>query len=198
MNTHAQTRPTNSHKICPWWVAYTFDNPLRKLVHPPEKILQPYVQEGMRVLDIGCGFGHFAIGMAKIVGPGGRVTALDLQEQMLNKTMSRARRQGVASTIEPKRCNGGDLGPAEAYDFVLASNVLHEIPDLPALAGQVSCVLKPGGLFYIMEPFGHVRPAAFEEEVAVCRQAGLLETARPRVTRERCILLQKPQAEARA
>jgi hypothetical protein len=30
--------------ICPWWLTYTFDNPLRKLFQDPFKILSPYVR----------------------------------------------------------------------------------------------------------------------------------------------------------
>ena len=191
--------PTNKRpKVCPWWVAYTFDNPLRRLVHPPEKILQKYVREGMQVLDIGCGFGHFAIGMARLVGETGRVTALDVQNQMLAKTLSRARKQGLDRRMRTVCCNNGDWGLEPGFDFALASNVLHEAPDLSALITQVAAVLKPGGLFYIMEPYGHVREAAFEQELDTCREAGFLELDRPRVARERCALLQKPARQGRA
>ena len=34
------------HHICPWWLAYTFDNALRRLIHPPQKVLAPYVRLG--------------------------------------------------------------------------------------------------------------------------------------------------------
>ena len=58
-----------SMRVCPCWMCYTFDNPLRRLVHDPRKIVGPYLREGMTALDVGCGIGYFAIGMAKIVGP---------------------------------------------------------------------------------------------------------------------------------
>ena len=53
---------------CTWWIAYTFDNPLRRLIHKPQKILGNYIKEGMTVMDLGCGMGHFSIGMAGLVG----------------------------------------------------------------------------------------------------------------------------------
>ena len=190
-----QAQPKKKTRVCPWWLAYTFDNPLRRMVHPPEKILGDYVWEGMQVLDIGCGFGHFTIGLARLVGPSGRVTALDLQEQMLRKTMSRAKKRGVADVVQPKLSNGDDLGQANSFDFVLASNVLHEVPDQAVLIAQVAVVLKPEGLFYIMEPFGHVKIQDFEKEIGLCRAAGLLEVTRPKVKRERCVLVQKPGQE---
>ena len=87
-----------SGHVCPWWLAYTFDNPVRRLVHPPGKILGDYVREGMTVVDVGAGFGHFSIGMARLVGDAGKVVAADLQEKMLEKTLSRARRADRKST----------------------------------------------------------------------------------------------------
>ena len=54
-------------RVCPWWGGYFIDNPLRRLLHDPEKILRPYATPGMTVMDIGCGMGFFSIAMAKIV-----------------------------------------------------------------------------------------------------------------------------------
>jgi ubiquinone/menaquinone biosynthesis C-methylase UbiE len=78
------------HHVCPWWLAYTFDNRLRRLIHNPQKILSGYVQEGMTVMDIGCGMGYFTLGLAELVGDAGQVLAVDLQQQMLDIMMKRA------------------------------------------------------------------------------------------------------------
>ena len=65
-------------RVCPWWLCYSFDNPLRHLIHDPERLLEPYVKTGMTAVDIGCGMGYFTLGLAKLVGPGGTVIAVDL------------------------------------------------------------------------------------------------------------------------
>ena len=36
--------------VCPWWGGYFIDNPLRRLLHVPEKIVGPCVQPGMTVI----------------------------------------------------------------------------------------------------------------------------------------------------
>jgi SAM-dependent methyltransferase len=183
--------------VCPWWLAYAFDNPLRRLIHPPEKVLRPYVRQGMTTLDIGCGFGHFSLGMACLVGEQGRVIAADVQDKMLEKAMHRARRTGLDDIILPHKCAHHSLGLDVEIDFALASNVLHETADLLGILTEVYSLLKPGGLFYVMEPVGHIKPAKFEAEIALAVDVGFNETERPKLFRERCVVLQKPGKERR-
>ncbi|NTW59852.1 MAG: methyltransferase domain-containing protein, partial [Nitrospirae bacterium] len=85
--------------VCPWWLAWTFDNPLRKWFQDPERILGSLVREGMTVADIGCGMGYFSVAMARMVGPAGRVLSVDLQEKMLKYLEKRAVRAGVQDRI---------------------------------------------------------------------------------------------------
>jgi len=33
--------PLRDDRICPWWLAYTFDNPLRRFLHDPATLLSP-------------------------------------------------------------------------------------------------------------------------------------------------------------
>lgn len=73
------------NRVCPVGLAGTLDNSIRKWLQNPQKILSPYIKEGMTVLDLGCGPGFFSVPMAKMVGKSGRVIACDLQEGMLRK-----------------------------------------------------------------------------------------------------------------
>ena len=60
MTSQTQVSSRNHH-VCPWWFAYTFDNPVRKLFHNPHKIFGGSIREGMTAMDIGCGMGYFSI-----------------------------------------------------------------------------------------------------------------------------------------
>ncbi|MFO7596400.1 MAG: methyltransferase domain-containing protein [Desulfocurvibacter africanus] len=194
----AVAKKLKQHRVCPWWLAYMFDNPLRRMMHPPEKLLGRYVAEGMTVLDLGCGFGHFSIGMARIVGETGKVWAVDLQDRMLQTMLRRAAKQGMEERIVAHRCGPAGLGLTERIDFALAANVLHEVPDLRKTLDEIRSLLCPGGLLYVMEPAGHISRERFEAEIAIVRDLGFVERSRPEVLREHCVLLEAPETKSRA
>ena len=65
-------------RICPVERAGSLDCKLRKWFQNPGKILAPFIKEGMKVLDVGCGPGFFSIKIAKMVGKRGKVFSVDL------------------------------------------------------------------------------------------------------------------------
>jgi len=164
--------PSKTH-VCPWWLIHTFDNPLRRLVQKPERILQDVVRPGDVCLDLGCGIGYFTIPMAGIVGPSGSVTAADLQSEMLAGVKSRAEKAGLSSRIRLHQVDASGLHFEAAFDFALAFWMMHEVPDQGSLLQQLRTALKPGGRFLLVEPKGHVRQAAFDRTVDLAEKTGL-------------------------
>lgn len=182
------------HAICPWWLGYFLINPLRRLIQNPEKLLQPFIKQDMTVLDVGPGMGYFTIPMAGLVGPKGKVVAVDLQQKMLDSLMRRARKAGVADRIDARLCteNSLNLEPYEGkVDFALAFAMVHEVDDKAALLGQINRTLRSGGRLLISEPKLHVSEAAFEKTAIVARQAGFEVADRPRITWSRSAILTK-------
>jgi len=59
------------HRVCPVALSGSLDNRFRRWFQNPRKILRPYVEKGMTVLDIGCGPGFFSIDMAHLMGASG-------------------------------------------------------------------------------------------------------------------------------
>ncbi|MBA3003436.1 MAG: class I SAM-dependent methyltransferase, partial [Desulfurivibrio sp.] len=131
--------------VCPWWLAYTFDNPLRRIFHKPEEIFSPYLHEGMTAIDLGCGMGYFSIGMAKLIGETGKVIAVDLQQKMLDTLIHRAQKAGVAHRITTLLCDENNIGIHEEIDFALTFWMAHETPDKSSFLKQVHAVLKKSG-----------------------------------------------------
>jgi ubiquinone/menaquinone biosynthesis C-methylase UbiE len=176
--------------VCPWWIGYLLVSPIRRWLQDPEKILSPYISEGMTVLDIGPGMGFFTIPAARMVGASGRVIAVDLQENMLKSLAKRAEKAGVAGRIVAKLCEPDNLGVSEAIDLCLAFNVVHEIPDAGALFSQIRAILKPTGRLLLAEPGGwHVSEKDFEATLSKASAAGLKLIGRPRTRRSQSALL---------
>ena len=159
--------------VCPWWLIHIFDNPLRRLVQNPERILRDIVRPGDACLDLGCGIGYLTIPMAGIVGPSGTVTAADLQPEMLAGVRRRAEKSGLLSRIRLHQVDASGLHFEAVFDFALAFWMVHEVPDQESLLQQIGRALKPGGRFLLSEPKGHVRQAAFDRTVGLAEKAGL-------------------------
>jgi ubiquinone/menaquinone biosynthesis C-methylase UbiE len=176
---------------CPWWLIFTFDNPLRKLVHNPQKILSPFVESGATVLDVGCGVGYFSLGLAKLVGEKGKVIAVDLQPQMLAGLTKRAQAAGLESRIHPQLCQPDKIGATGPVDFALAFWMVHEVRQHEEFLREIFSILKPGGKFLIVEPVIHVSGKDFERTVAFSQKIGYTVADTPRVAASRTVLLRK-------
>ena len=183
----------NKNHVCPWWLAYSFDNPVRKLFHKPQQMLGPYVREGMIVMDLGCGMGFFSIGMAKLVGDRGRVIAVDLQSKMLAVTQKRARRAGLENRVTTHICQPDDIGIKNTVDFILAFWMVHEVPDKTGFFKQLQANLDSNGKILIAEPKMHVSTMTFQEilKTAQSQTVGLKLFERPPIRFSHSAVLEK-------
>ncbi len=171
-----------STHTCPWWLGYLLLAPMRRLHENPRSLLAPHVREGMRVLEPGPGMGFFTLELARLVGPRGRVVAVDLQERMLAALRRRAGRAGLADRIETRVCEPGDLGVGDlagTIDFAVLIHMLHEVDDQAGFLRSLAAALKPGGAVLLIEPRGHVTAEAFEASLQRAAAAGLPVAERP-------------------
>jgi 2-polyprenyl-3-methyl-5-hydroxy-6-metoxy-1,4-benzoquinol methylase len=176
--------------VCTWWHAYTFDNPLRKLVHKPQKVLGDYVKDGMTVMDVGCGMGHFSIGMASLVGAQGKVFAVDLQQKMLEVMQKRAKRAGVAERVIPHLCEADNIGVQTRVGFILAFWMVHEVPDRQSFFGRLKANLLPEGKILIAEPKFHVTADALDRTIEIAESCGLKCVGEPNIRFSRTALFE--------
>ena len=180
--------------VCPWWIGYLLLCPIRRLGQSPEKVLGPYLRPGMTALDVGCAMGYFTLAMARLVGAGGRVVAVDVQPRMIRTLERRARRAGLDQRVETRLCQPSDLGLDDlvgSVDFALAFAVVHEVPDARALLHQIRAALRADGRLLIAEPTGHVKADAFETTVATAVETGFEELERPKIRKSHTALLVK-------
>ena len=180
--------------VCPRWFCFTFDNAFRKFIHPPARIVFPYLKPGTVALDVGAGIGYFTIPMARAVGPSGRVLAADVQPAMLTAIERRARRAGVLERIRTHLSEHAALGIEETADFALAFWVVHEVPEPARLLGEIQAVLRPGGLLLLVEPRLHVSRTQFEALLGAAGESGFSLRDRPKVALSRAALLARTDA----
>jgi ubiquinone/menaquinone biosynthesis C-methylase UbiE len=118
---------------------------LREIVAP---------QPGERVLEIGPGTGYYALPMASWLAPTGRLDLADVQQEMLDHTVGRAREQGI-DNIEPACVDARSLPyPTHSFDAAYLVAVLGEIPDQEAALRELRRVVKPDGRIVVGELFG--------------------------------------------
>jgi ubiquinone/menaquinone biosynthesis C-methylase UbiE len=165
---------------------------MRRISQRPSRILGPFVRPGMLVVEPGCGMGFFTLDLARMVSPGGRVVAIDLQPRMLaglRRRVARASLEGVVEIrqAEPDRLGIDDL--AGQVHLVVALYVVHELQDPGAFFAEVVRALKPEGALLVLEPPLHVSRAAFESSLALAARAGLVVRDRPKIGFNRAALL---------
>jgi len=180
---------TGHNMVCPWWLCFTFDNPLRKLLHNPEAILSPYVRLGSTVIDIGPGMGYFSIPLARLVGPAGRVIAIDVQAKMLAALTGRAARSGIAERIQTYLASPDSLGNHPKADFVMAFWMVHEVPNQQTFLTEIFGFLKPKGLFLLAEPILHVPKKSFLRTVQTANEIGFIVKDMPKIRLSHSVLL---------
>jgi ubiquinone/menaquinone biosynthesis C-methylase UbiE len=162
------------------------------------RILQPYVRKGDVVADLGTGMGYFAIALANLVGPSGRVLAIDLQKPMLARAQKRAARHKLTARITFRQCTPTRLGLEEKIDFGLAFWMVHEVSNLGEFFTEIAAALNPEAAFLVVEPRGHVPKTAFERSLNLAAAAGLTAKSRPKIALSHAAVLQNRKTHDRS
>jgi len=107
---------------------------------------------GHSVIDVGCGPGFATIDMAHLVGPSGRVVAVDESPRFIERLKRRMEVEPLSGVIEPVLSDAQtvDLSPQSA-DFAYARWVLCFVARPEDVVARIGAALKPGGVFAIQD-----------------------------------------------
>ena len=118
---------------------------IRNVFLRPRKVLRDAcLSSGDRVLDFGSGPGDYALAAAELVGPGGKVYALDIHPMAATRIAQRARALGLENVAPITSSCQTDLED-ESIDVVLLYYTLHLVEEKEAVLRELHRVLKPGG-----------------------------------------------------
>ncbi|MBI4728855.1 MAG: class I SAM-dependent methyltransferase [Acidobacteria bacterium] len=101
-----------------------------------------------RALDVACGTGYLAIGMAS-AGIADRVEACDLSVAMIERTRENAARAGAAVGLTAADAERLPYA-TDSFDLVVARGALHHLPDPLAALVEWRRVLRPGGTAVVL------------------------------------------------
>ena len=134
----------------------------------PEKNIDQFsLGKGNYVADFGTGSGFYALAAAEAVGETGKVYAIDVQKDLLNRLKNEARTIRHLMNLEVIWADldhfGGTRLRDASLDAVIASNVFSQLEHKDNAAMEIGRTLKKGGRALIIDWSGaytKVGPAA--------------------------------------
>lgn len=126
-------------------------NPLRKIILSPQKLAKRLsLEHNFNALELGCGPGYYSAEVARSI-PDGRLTLVDIQQEMLDMVKERLESLGVSNTRYVKADAASLPFESDAFNVVYLVAVLGEIPNQTACIGELHRVLRSGGLLSVSE-----------------------------------------------
>jgi ubiquinone/menaquinone biosynthesis C-methylase UbiE len=138
--------------------------------------------------------GFFTLELARLVGPAGRVVAVDIQPKMLQRLKRRAAKAGLLDRMDVRTASPESMGIADlqgSVDFTLAFAVVHELQDRRRFFVEVASVSKLGASLLLAEPKGHVKEQEFDAELQAADEVGFKVVDRPLIRRSQTAVLKK-------
>jgi ubiquinone/menaquinone biosynthesis C-methylase UbiE len=128
------------------------DRPEREQEEAPSKLHELLkLRPGDVVADIGAGSGYHTLRIAKLVGPDGKVYAVDIQPEMLALIRKRAKARGLRNVELIQGTETDPKLPAESTDLILLVDVYHEFSHPYEMTEALIRALKPKGRMVFVE-----------------------------------------------
>jgi precorrin-6B methylase 2 len=122
------------------------------------------LRHGAVVADVGAGGGFLTVRLAKAVGPHGRVIAVDVNVEVIERLRTRIQQEGLTN-VEIVTGEAGDPHvTASSLDAAVIVNAYHEMREYRSMLHHLRRALKPDGRLVIVEPLSGERRNASRDE----------------------------------
>lgn len=121
---------------------------------PSINISQFHIEPGMSVADLGCGIGAYTLEISKRVGSNGKVFALDVQKNLIEKLANECKQKDIhnVSAMWDDLDDANGIGLQDSsMDRIVIANALFQIDDIQKFALEVKRILKQKGLVLIVD-----------------------------------------------
>jgi ubiquinone/menaquinone biosynthesis C-methylase UbiE len=157
---------------CPYSQRFSLDWPHPSVTRTRlREMLCP--ESGQRVLEVGPGTGYYSLSAARCLEPEGTLDILDIQQEMLDHTMRRAREMNI-SNIVPTQGDAQVLPyPDGHFDSAYLVATLGEVPDQGCTLRELRRVLKRDGRLVVGEVLFDPHRVSLDELRRLSHAAGL-------------------------
>lgn len=131
------------------------------------------VKPGMWVADVGAGEGYYAIRLAPVVGPRGRVLAEDIMEEAHQRLVQRVQRESLDNVAVRLGKPDDPMLPARSFDRIFLVHMYHEVQSPYAFLWHLREGLKPDGLVVVVDSNRPTQRHGIPPELLSCEFAAV-------------------------
>jgi ubiquinone/menaquinone biosynthesis C-methylase UbiE len=152
------------------WIK-TLDGPARVAGMKIDEVVAALkLRAGQTVADIGAGSGLLEVPLAKAVGPGGRVYAVEIDAGFFPEIRKRAEAAQVANVETVLGTFTDPALPAKNIDLALFHDVMHHVENRAAYLKSLAAYLAPSGRIVVIDYEGGQGPHSQQPELQVTRE----------------------------
>ncbi|MFA6536344.1 MAG: methyltransferase domain-containing protein [Candidatus Paceibacterota bacterium] len=121
---------------------------------PQKNIEQLDLEKSAKVADFGAGSGFYTIALSRAVGGEGRVYAVDIQKDLLEKIKNTAKLEGLHNIEyvwgDLERLGGSKI-QENSLDAVVIANILFQVENREVFVTEAKRVIKPNGRILVID-----------------------------------------------
>jgi ubiquinone/menaquinone biosynthesis C-methylase UbiE len=155
---------------------------IRDRMISPWSILDQFgIERGQRVVDYGCGPGSYLRRASELVGPRGRVLAVDIHELAIKAVMKRIDREQLHNVTAVLAGGTSARLPDDTADVIYALDMFHMVREPAVFLSELNRICKATGVLYIDN--GH---QSWKEASSKIRSSGAWEIVEEKKRYLRC------------